>query len=66
MSADVLLDTLFSTNFSKYSVETVVSKATIKAIRRNQTDKAIEIIGSYELPLYLKERIADENAQLSM
>ena len=37
-----------------------------KAIRRNQTDKAIEIIASYELPLYLKERISDENAQLSM
>lgn len=35
-----------------------------KAIRRNQTDKAIEIIANYELPLYLKESIADENAQM--
>lgn len=35
-----------------------------KAIRRNQTDKAIEIIENYELPLYLKESIADENAQM--
>lgn len=35
-----------------------------KAIRRNQTDKAIEIIENYELPLYLKESIANENAQM--
>jgi prophage antirepressor-like protein len=36
-----------------------------KAIRRNQTDKAIEIINAYELPLCLKEEIANENSQMS-
>ena len=36
-----------------------------KAIHRNQTDKALEIISSYELPLCLEEQIADENAQMS-
>ena len=34
-----------------------------KAIHRNQTDKALEIISSYELPLCMEEQIADENAQ---
>lgn len=34
-----------------------------KAIHRNQTDKALEIISNYELPLCLSEQIADENAQ---
>ena len=37
-----------------------------KAIRRNQTDKALEIISQYELPLYLKEQISDENAQMTI
>lgn len=37
-----------------------------KAIHRNQTDKAIEIIENYELPLCLAEQIEDENAQISM
>ena len=37
-----------------------------KAIHRNQTDKALEIIEGYELPLFLAEQIADENAQISM
>lgn len=36
-----------------------------KAIHRNQTDKALEIISSYELPLCLEEQIADENAQMN-
>jgi hypothetical protein len=36
-----------------------------KAIRRNQTDKAIEIINDYELPLCLREEIESENAQIS-
>lgn len=37
-----------------------------KAIHRNQTDKAIEIIENYELPLCLAEQIEDENAQICM
>ena len=37
-----------------------------KAIHRNQTDKALEIIAEYELPLCLEEQIADENAQISL
>ena len=37
-----------------------------KAIRRNQTDKALEIISQYDLPLYLKEQISDENAQMTI
>lgn len=37
-----------------------------KAIHRNQTDKALEIIENYELPLCLAEQIEDENAQISM
>lgn len=36
-----------------------------KAIHRNQTDKALEIISAYELPLCLKEQIEDENAQMN-
>lgn len=37
-----------------------------KAIHRNQTGKALEIIEGYELPLFLAEQIADENAQITM
>lgn len=37
-----------------------------KAIHRNQTSKALEIIENYELPLCLAEQIEDENAQISM
>lgn len=37
-----------------------------KAIHRNQTGKALEIISEYELPLCLYEQIKDENAQISM
>ena len=37
-----------------------------KAIHRNQTGKALEIIENYELPLCLAEQIEDENAQISM
>ena len=37
-----------------------------KAIKRNQVEKALEIIGRYELPLYLKEEVESENAQINM
>lgn len=37
---------------------------TYKAIKRNQCDKAIEIINNYELPLVLAEEIKVCNAQL--
>ena len=37
-----------------------------KAIHRNQTEKALEIISEYKLPLYLEEQIADENAQMNL
>lgn len=37
-----------------------------KAIHRNQTEKALEIIAEYELPLCLAEQIADENAQMNL
>lgn len=37
---------------------------TYKAIKRNQTDIALQIINSYELPLALKEEISDQNAQM--
>lgn len=37
-----------------------------KAIHRNQTDKALEIISEYELPLCLAEQVKDENAQINM
>lgn len=36
-----------------------------KAIKRNQTDKAIEIIHNYELPLCLENEILNENSQVS-
>lgn len=35
-----------------------------KAIRRNQIDKALEIIANYEPPMALAEEIAETNAQL--
>lgn len=38
---------------------------TYKAIKRNQCDMAIKIIKEYELPMYLKGRIDDTNAQRS-
>lgn len=34
---------------------------TYKKLKRSQTDKALEIVRSYEPPLYLKERIEKEN-----
>lgn len=37
-----------------------------KAIHRNQTDIALEIIANYELPLCLKVQIHDENAQINI
>ena len=39
---------------------------TYKAIKRNQCDMAIKIINEYELPMYLKDRIDDTNAQRSL
>ena len=36
---------------------------TYKAIKRNQCDVVIKIINEYELPMYLKDRIDNENAQ---
>lgn len=36
-----------------------------KAIHRNQTDKALEIINKYELPLFLLELVTEENAQVT-
>lgn len=38
---------------------------TYKSIKRNQCDMAIKIINEYELPMYLKDRIDDTNAQRS-
>lgn len=38
---------------------------TYKAIKRNQCDVAIKIINEYDLPMYLKDRIDDANAQSS-
>lgn len=35
-----------------------------KAIHRNQTDKALEIINKYDLPLFLLELVTEENAQM--
>ncbi len=37
---------------------------TYKAIKRSQCDLAIEIIKAYELPMYLREEISAENAQM--
>lgn len=36
-----------------------------KAIKRNQTEKAVEIIRNYELPLCLKDKVINENAQIN-
>jgi prophage antirepressor-like protein len=40
--------------------------STYKALHRNQTDKAIEIINGYELPLCLYEEIRNENQQIRL
>lgn len=40
--------------------------STYKAIKRNQCDKAIQIILRYEPPMYLKEQIDDTNAQMNI
>lgn len=37
---------------------------TYKAIKRNQCDKAIELIQAYEPPMYLEEQIYNTNAQM--
>lgn len=39
---------------------------TYKAIKRNQCDMAVKIIERYELPIYLKEEIENENSQISL
>lgn len=39
---------------------------TYKQLRRNQCDKAIEIIEAYQPPMFLAEQIADCNAQMNM
>lgn len=39
---------------------------TYKAIKRNQCDMAVEVIGNYELPYILAEQIKDCNAQINM
>ena len=39
---------------------------TYKAIKRNQCDMAVKIIERYELPIYLKEEIDNENSQMSL
>ncbi|GAB6953847.1 ORF6C domain-containing protein [Mediterraneibacter glycyrrhizinilyticus] len=40
--------------------------STYKAIKRNQCDLAVEVIGRYELPYVLAEQIRDCNARISM
>lgn len=40
--------------------------STYKAIKRNQCDLAVEVVGRYELPYVLVEQIKDCNAQISM
>lgn len=37
-----------------------------KAIQRNKTDKAIEIIKAYTLPYFLQESVNDANAQINL
>lgn len=37
-----------------------------KAIRRNQANKAIEIISGYELPMCLADEVQSENAQMNL
>lgn len=37
-----------------------------KAIRRNQTEKAIELIENYKLPIYLQEQVDFENSQMNL
>ena len=39
---------------------------TYKAIKRNQCDLAVKIIEDYVLPMYLKEEIDAENAQMCL
>ena len=38
---------------------------TYKAIKRNQCNLAVKIIEAYKLPMFLKEEIDAENAQMS-
>lgn len=37
--------------------------STYKALKRNQCDMVIEIVGKYELPVVLKDQIEQANAQ---
>ncbi len=39
---------------------------TYKAIRRNQCDKVLEVVGKYELPVILRERVGMANAQQTL
>ena len=39
--------------------------STYKAIRRNQCDKAVQFINSYEIPFVLQDEIKDVNAQMN-
>lgn len=39
---------------------------TYKAIKRNQCDLAVEVIGQYKLPYVLEERVKDSNAQMEL
>ena len=39
--------------------------STYKAIRRNQCDKAVQFINSYEIPFVLQDEIKDINAQMN-
>jgi len=40
--------------------------STYKAIRRNQCDRAVSFVNSYEIPFVLQDEIKDANAQLRM
>ena len=47
------------------SLRTKVGVDTYKAIKRNQCNLAVKIIEAYKLPMFLKEEIDAENAQMS-
>ena len=44
----------------------VVKKCRYKDIKREQKAQALEVAGKYEPPLFLKEQIDQENAQMQM
>ena len=45
--------------------ENSTQKEIRKAIRRNQCDKAVQFINSYEIPFVLQDEIKDINAQMN-